>query len=581
MKRTKQIAESEDNLMTKKTGRLELLQIPKPCPSDWENMVGNERKRFCTACHKYVYNLSAMTRREAEALIEDSQGRICARFTRLADGEISTYEPPITSRHLTRRPSPIAAALITAMMSLSPAIASSQPLSNNKLAAHQTVSGKKKPSLPVNKSTGSISGVVKDMTDTAIEGADVMLVNESFGDLQTTKTADDGTFRFEGLNDNIYIVKVESPGFKTSKTHGIHLSSNDLQKAEVKMEITMSVAATMGEIVVVANPLRSLYTNSDRVVTARVGDSTVVETAGESKTLMTTLNVSSTLKGSSHQATLYLYHSIYGDEQRLFKHGDNLLLFLVQKEKQKKQKAGYELFDSSRGVKKLSDSDLKAYARHINELANYLKDGNLENEELVEWLVRCAEDRATRWEGATELASNARSLRDRHEEHATEEESNEAEEPDAINQGSDIVTNLSDTQKERLVKALLSVEKFNDGDLELLDVVSYLKDSRMVPFLVSHLHHLESGPPRYAENLMNTLADFLRDEIITEAVEKYSDEVSYEDLEDEGDSSEEIDEQLTVEKAGEKKAAIEHRSQLLKEFLSLVEKRLSQPIPLN
>ncbi len=347
--------------------------------------------------------------------------------------------------------------------------------------------------------------------------------------------------------------------------------------------------ALSGKIVAPEHPLRTLYTNSDRVVIARVGESAVVETAGESQTLATTLQVSSTLKGADHKAMLYVYHSVYGDEQRLFKPGDNVLLFLTQREKQKKQKAGYELYDTFRGVKKLSDNDLKAYARHIKELADYLKDGKLENAELVEWLVRCAEDQATRWEGATELAASARELRDRQEEESDEAEEVDVEEETATteqateepaatdDEDSELVAKLSEAQKDRLVKALLGVDKFNEGDLELLEVVTYFKDSRLIPFLVSHLRSLESAPPKYAENLLNTLAEFLNDETISEAVEKYSDEVSYDDLEDEEDRSEE----LSVDQASKNKTDVEQRSQLLKQVLRLIDQKLSQPTPLK
>jgi hypothetical protein len=580
--------------MTRKTSRLESLQIPKPCPSDWERMIGSERKRFCTECHKYVYNLSAMTRREAEALIEDSQGKVCARFTRLADGQVLTQEPPITLHRINRRPSPIAAALVTAMISLTPTIAAPQASTHTK--AMISVNSKKKTTpLQTSQSTGTISGVVKDPMDAVIVGAQAVLTGEGVSETQTTSTGDDGTFRFEGLADNTYNIKVESPGFIVANVHGILIRAGESQKAE--LSVIMSVAALGGEIVTVEHPLRSLYTNSDRVVIARVGESAVVETAGESRLLMTTLDVSSTLKGAQHKATIYLYHSSYGDEQRLFQAGDQVLLFLTQREPQKKQKAGYELFDSSRGVKKLSGADLKVYTQHINELSDYLKDGKFDRAELVEWLVRCAEDKATRWEGATELALSARNLRDLQDEQSAEGDNEEVEkvevqddsgtakageeatavanDSDGTDEDSELVAKLSEDQRERLIKALLSVEKFDEGDLELLKVVSYFKDSRLVPFLVSHLHRVESAPPKYAEDLINTLAEFFNDETLLEAAEKYADDVSYDDLED-GSS-----EAITVDEAKEKKAAIEQRSQLLMQFLSVVEKRLSQPTPLK
>ena len=48
---------------------LEKLRIANPCPARWEEMQGDERVRFCGTCKKSVYNLSALQRSEAEALV--------------------------------------------------------------------------------------------------------------------------------------------------------------------------------------------------------------------------------------------------------------------------------------------------------------------------------------------------------------------------------------------------------------------------------------------------------------------------------------------------------------------------------
>jgi hypothetical protein len=42
-----------------------------------------------------VYNLSAMTRAEAEQLIMNSEGRVCARFYRRQDGTVVTKDCPV------------------------------------------------------------------------------------------------------------------------------------------------------------------------------------------------------------------------------------------------------------------------------------------------------------------------------------------------------------------------------------------------------------------------------------------------------------------------------------------------------
>ncbi|HEY3243926.1 MAG TPA: hypothetical protein VGM03_11305 [Phycisphaerae bacterium] len=82
---------------------LDRIHIAAPCSASWADMQGDERVRFCDACKLNVYNLSAMTRHDAEALILEREGRLCARFYRRADGTILTENCPVGLRALRRR----------------------------------------------------------------------------------------------------------------------------------------------------------------------------------------------------------------------------------------------------------------------------------------------------------------------------------------------------------------------------------------------------------------------------------------------------------------------------------------------
>ena len=71
---------------------LEVLRIENPCPADWDQMVGDDRRRFCQGCQKHVHNLTAMPRAEAERLVCESAGRLCVRFARDAAGAVVTVD---------------------------------------------------------------------------------------------------------------------------------------------------------------------------------------------------------------------------------------------------------------------------------------------------------------------------------------------------------------------------------------------------------------------------------------------------------------------------------------------------------
>jgi hypothetical protein len=58
-------------------------------------MKGDARVRFCDLCKLNVYDLSAMTRADAENLVREREGRLCARFFRRDDGTILTQDCPV------------------------------------------------------------------------------------------------------------------------------------------------------------------------------------------------------------------------------------------------------------------------------------------------------------------------------------------------------------------------------------------------------------------------------------------------------------------------------------------------------
>jgi hypothetical protein len=90
------------------------VRVAAPCEADWNEMRGDERVRFCARCSLNVYNLSAMTRREAESLVVRSEGRLCVRFYRRKDGTIITRNCPVGLVALKRRASRVAAATFAA-----------------------------------------------------------------------------------------------------------------------------------------------------------------------------------------------------------------------------------------------------------------------------------------------------------------------------------------------------------------------------------------------------------------------------------------------------------------------------------
>jgi hypothetical protein len=97
---------------------LDHVRVAAPCTADWDQMIGSERMRFCGQCSLNVYNLSRMTRSEAESLIARNEGRLCVRFYRRYDGSIITKDCPVGLRAIRRRVSYVAKAIGSMVLGL-------------------------------------------------------------------------------------------------------------------------------------------------------------------------------------------------------------------------------------------------------------------------------------------------------------------------------------------------------------------------------------------------------------------------------------------------------------------------------
>jgi len=376
---------------------------------------------------------------------------------------------------------------------------------------------------------------------------------------------------------------------------------------------------------VMPKPLRALYQESDLVAVVRVGEFVAVETPNGAPLQKSALHISSLLKGESRKKVVDLYHYAWEEDAsspRAFAKDDVLLVFLKPHEKGD----GYFPADFDRGVKKLSPDELKVYVRRIEELAVIMRGEKPDEAALTEWLVRCAEEPATRWEGAYELAFNALLPEDPQadgassgtvaanaepaiEEVKTDEDKAEAEgdavEPPATgadqvsdNEGGnekkvevipssqteeqiDFAALLTPTHKERLMLTLLNAEELEWAEQMLLRLVGSWKDERLVPFSLKHLARMADQPLYHAEDLMRVVAHTYSDATLIKFVADYSKTAAYEDLYDNGADDDEVEGETDAERAADRKeieemkaAAAEarfQRSGKLHHFLALAD----------
>ena len=343
-------------------------------------------------------------------------------------------------------------------------------------------------------------------------------------------------------------------------------------------------------------PLRTLYTGSERIVVARAGESAVVQVSVEDdykQTLIcTTLDVSSTLKGEGEEPLLYVYHWMWGEDTDIsgaFKEGDKLLLFLERRE----EGHGYQVNNQEYGVKKLSDDELKIYVKRIEELAEIMRQEKPDNAQIVEWLLRCAEEPATRWDGVYELYSSYEALLAAKADESSSDNGGGDPKAGTVDGNAvaeqatevlytasgfkqtddDLARLLTDEQKNRLATILFSTQSFSYTEYLLTEMVKDWDDARLVPFLLSHLRKQTGDASYYMDFMVKTVAERIHSEGVSELAEKYCG----------GDEAEEADESTNDESASDDDggaesarldAAAMKQDKILQSFIALAESSL-------
>lgn len=318
-------------------------------------------------------------------------------------------------------------------------------------------------------------------------------------------------------------------------------------------------------------PLRTLYKLSERVVVARVGAKEVLATENNMASFRVTLHVTENVKGAPVQV-LHFYHDEYvgKEEERQevisfssgrpvpqLKRGERYLFFLDPREE-----GGYEVNDEEYAVKELSDEELKVYLERMKELAEITRQEPENKHALVEWLVRCAEEPATRWEGAYELLESAQAAERDDEAETKEPDEAEAEPAQTGTEASDasdaasspeanqeeeapidklpvlpgfrytppdptLMLTLNAVQKQRLADAFFATPEPVEGDDQLLQLVKEFGDARFPSFILARLHRFEEEAPMEAELWVGALAASLKNEQVKQLTDSYIQDTTY------------------------------------------------------
>jgi hypothetical protein len=223
---------------------LDRLRIATPCPISWEQMTGDNRVRFCDHCHLNVYNISELSRSETEKLIASTEGRLCARLFRRADGTVLTKDCPVGLRALRRRVAKRTAAVFAAIVSLSGAAFGQESSSKDK-SSGPTQTKISRTNIPDQTGT-SLSVTVADVHGAVIADAKILITDLRTNDITNAATSYEGKFEVSSLPEGSYSIKVESPGFIDYTVSDVVID----RSASISVNVVLEVG-TVGEIVIV------------------------------------------------------------------------------------------------------------------------------------------------------------------------------------------------------------------------------------------------------------------------------------------------------------------------------------------
>jgi hypothetical protein len=165
---------------------------------------------------------------------------------------------------------------------------------------------------------------------------------------------------------------------------------------------------------------------------------------------------------------------------------------------------GFYTHALSYGVKALAQPGLEVYKQRIREMQGILQQGNemVQKEQTINWLVKCAQDPATRLEGTYELTPG------------TYFQSTPGAGQDDIK-----VYNLKQEQKASLFQVLIKTDTLTYSELGLIDLVWNYDNDQLVK-LMSRQIRLKSNE-WFAGDLMKRINAILADPRLDKIIEEY------------------------------------------------------------
>jgi Carboxypeptidase regulatory-like domain len=209
------------------------MRIASPCTADWNGMVGDDLVRYCPQCQRDVYNFSELTAVEAERIVMEREGRLCARFYQRADGTTLTKDCPASVRVVVQRVSRLASAALAAVMSASPAMSAPRSFEHGVTL------------LQIQPAKAAAILEVQDVAGARVADAGVTLVDEKSGKKFEARTDANGQVRLTDFPRGSYEITIMAGGFRTLTQGHAALPARE------PLKFQLQVGVIMGQVVIV------------------------------------------------------------------------------------------------------------------------------------------------------------------------------------------------------------------------------------------------------------------------------------------------------------------------------------------
>jgi hypothetical protein len=232
----------------KRRDLMKSIRVATPCPTTWEGMAGDDKVRHCTLCDLNVYNFEAMSREEIHERLMGSEGRVCARLYRRADGTLLTSDCPSGVRALRQRLSRVSSAAMAVLLSIAAL------LSGCATGKFRLPRNKSKVELEIEQMAtlqqAVFAGVVRDESGNPLPGVSVVVRDEAVQCELAAITDANGAFSIHSLNEGLYRVEVRLIGFGSALVEHVPLKHSEITRAQVSLHLDPTDSITVGAIAV-------------------------------------------------------------------------------------------------------------------------------------------------------------------------------------------------------------------------------------------------------------------------------------------------------------------------------------------